>query len=130
MAKTTKTTKKTAVKKAQAPKAPAKKKPTAKKSAPKKVSAKKAPVKKTTAKKTVAKKKIPATKHAQKTTATRPTGRTIRQISADERRQMISEAAYLRGEAQGFLSDEREDWILAEAEIDARLQKAAIKVIG
>jgi hypothetical protein len=39
---------------------------------------------------------------------------------------MICEAAYLRAEAQGFLSDDREDWLLAEAEIDARLVKAGV----
>ena len=43
---------------------------------------------------------------------------------------MIAEAAYLRGEAQGFLSDEHEDWLLAEAEIDTVLKKARIEVTG
>jgi hypothetical protein len=28
----------------------------------------------------------------------------------------------------GFLTDEGEDWLLAEAEVDARLAKAGIKV--
>ena len=44
-----------------------------------------------------------------------------RQISSDERRGMIAEAAYIRGESMGFLSDEQEDWLLAEAEVDSLL---------
>jgi hypothetical protein len=50
------------------------------------------------------------------------TGATVhRQISSAERRRMIAEAAYIRGESQGFLSDEQEDWLLAEAEVDSLL---------
>ena len=48
-----------------------------------------------------------------------------RKVSADERRRMIAEAAYFRAERRGF-SDGRslEDWIEAEAEVDARLTSA------
>ena len=99
-----KTTKKTATKK------------TAAKAAPSTTAAvkKKTAAKKTTVKKTVSKKE--------------PAERRI--ITADERRQLIAEAAYLRGESQGFLSDEREDWLLAEAEVNVRLLRAKINVIG
>jgi hypothetical protein len=43
-------------------------------------------------------------------------------VSADVRRQMIAEAAYLRSEQRGFAPGfEAEDWLLAEAEVDALL---------
>jgi hypothetical protein len=47
------------------------------------------------------------------------------EISADLRRGMIAEAAYLRAERRGFTGGaekEKEDWILAEAEVDALLE--------
>lgn len=47
------------------------------------------------------------------------------EISADERRGMIAEAAYLRAERRGFSGGpdkEREDWLLAELEVDALLK--------
>lgn len=47
------------------------------------------------------------------------------QISEDVRRSMIAEAAYLRAERRGFTGGhekEREDWLLAEAEVDALLK--------
>jgi Protein of unknown function (DUF2934) len=47
------------------------------------------------------------------------------EISEDVRRGMIAEAAYLRAERRGFSGGhekEREDWIAAEAEVDALLQ--------
>ena len=64
------------------------------------------------------------------TTTAIPAVRTpeIRRISAADRRQMVAEAAYLRGESKGFLSDEREDWLIAETEVDAMLAKANIQV--
>ena len=49
-------------------------------------------------------------------------------ISVGERRQMIAEAAYLRGESQGFRSDECEDWLYAEAQVDALLVRSKISV--
>jgi hypothetical protein len=43
-------------------------------------------------------------------------------ISADERRQWIAEAAYLRAEARGFVGgDTTRDWLEAESEVDARI---------
>jgi hypothetical protein len=44
-------------------------------------------------------------------------------ISEDVRRGMIAEAAYLRAERRGFASGyEEEDWLAAEAEVDALLK--------
>jgi hypothetical protein len=47
------------------------------------------------------------------------------EISEDLRRGMIAEAAYLRAERRGFTGGhekEREDWVAAEAEVDALLK--------
>jgi hypothetical protein len=47
------------------------------------------------------------------------------EISEDVRRGMIAEAAYLRAERRGFTGGhekEREDWVAAEAEVDALLK--------
>ncbi len=47
------------------------------------------------------------------------------QISQDVRRGMIAEAAYLRAERRGFAGGpdkEKEDWLMAEAEVDALLK--------
>jgi hypothetical protein len=41
---------------------------------------------------------------------------------------MIAEAAYLRAESQGFASDEHEDWLWAEAEVDGMLMKTEVTV--
>ncbi len=49
------------------------------------------------------------------------------EISDDARRAMIAESAYLRAERRGFTGGpekEREDWLMAEAEVDALLQAA------
>ncbi|HEX3845683.1 MAG TPA: DUF2934 domain-containing protein [Steroidobacteraceae bacterium] len=44
-------------------------------------------------------------------------------VSADTRRAMIAQAAYLRAERRGFTSGgEEEDWLAAEAEVDALLR--------
>jgi hypothetical protein len=45
-------------------------------------------------------------------------------IDAEERRQMIAEAAYFRAERRGFNGgDSVRDWCEAEAEVDARLRQ-------
>jgi hypothetical protein len=45
------------------------------------------------------------------------------EISADARRGMIAEAAYLRAEARGFAPGyELDDWIAAESEVDSLLE--------
>lgn len=44
-------------------------------------------------------------------------------ISEDVRRRMVAEGAYLRAERRGFASGrEEEDWLAAEAEVDALLE--------
>jgi hypothetical protein len=43
------------------------------------------------------------------------------QVSAEERYQMIQEAAYFQAEKEGFDCDPWKCWLAAEAEIDARL---------
>ena len=44
-------------------------------------------------------------------------------VSADARRAMIEQAAYLRAERRGFTAGgEVEDWLAAEAEVDALLK--------
>jgi len=56
---------------------------------------------------------------------TAPATRTPIEISEDVRRGMIAEAAYLRAERRGFSGgpeQEREDWLAAEAAVDALLQ--------
>jgi hypothetical protein len=108
------------------------KKATAKKTAAKKTASKKGGTNKGTAKKAATKKKAavkkatPKKKAVRKKTAAKGGGTAVRRITAGERHQMIAEAAYLRGEAQGFCSDEREDWLLAEAEVDMLLAKANV----
>jgi hypothetical protein len=47
-------------------------------------------------------------------------------VSEDARRAMIAEAAYLRAERRGFATgNEEEDWLAAEAEVDALLRAGA-----
>ena len=49
-----------------------------------------------------------------------PAGSTV---SGDARRAMVAQAAYLRAERRGFAGgDEVEDWLAAEAEVDALLR--------
>ena len=44
-------------------------------------------------------------------------------VSAEDRRAMIAEAAYLRSERRGFAPGyETEDWLTAEVEVDALLK--------
>jgi hypothetical protein len=46
-------------------------------------------------------------------------------VSAETRRRMIAERAYLRAERRGFAPGrEAEDWLAAEAEIDSLLRAA------
>lgn len=85
-----------------------------------------APTEKTAAKKSIATKTVVKKAAPGKKVAT---GAVVhRQISGAERRGMIAEAAYLRGESQGFYSDEQEDWLVAEAEVDSLLIRADVIV--
>ncbi len=48
-------------------------------------------------------------------------------VSADVRRGMIAEAAYLRAERRGFApGHEDEDWLAAEKEVDAQLASGRV----
>ena len=48
-------------------------------------------------------------------------------VSADLRRGMIAEAAYLRAERRGFApGHEEEDWLAAEKEVDAQLASGRV----
>jgi len=47
-----------------------------------------------------------------------------RQVSAEERYRMIQEAAYFRAEKEGFHGDPWKCWLVAEAEVDARLAES------
>jgi Protein of unknown function (DUF2934) len=65
----------------------------------------------------------PRAPRAKKVTA--PATLALIEISEEVRRRMIAEAAYLRAERRGFSGGqdkEREDWLLAEAEVDALLK--------
>ncbi len=76
----------------------------------------------TTAQKSAASRKAKAPR-AKPVTA--PATLTRIEISEDVRRGMIAEAAYLRAERRGFTGGpekEREDWLAAEAAVDALLQ--------
>jgi Protein of unknown function (DUF2934) len=77
---------------------------------------------------TTAKEPSPSTrtrKRAQpKQTAVPPPGVTV---SADVRRGMIAEAAYLRAERRGFApGHEEEDWLAAETEVDVQLASGQV----
>ena len=98
------TKKKTVAKKAAAPKKAATKKKATPKTVAKPAATKKAVVKKAVVKKAVAKKPAKIAKPI---------------ISMHQRYQYIAEAAYYRAEARGFSGDSANDWIDAEAEIDA-----------
>ena len=103
---------------------------TSKDAVTKAVAAKKASAPKKATSNAVGKKKAAAKKSVtKKPAADKSAPKAAQRILASERHQMIAEAAYLRAEAQGFASDQHEDWLMAEAEVDARLAKAGRKVI-
>jgi len=112
--KTEAVTKKTAVHKADA------EAPTTKKTIAKKTSAGSAPA----AKKTVTKKTVPS---APRPLEDRPvTLQRVAKVSEAERQQMIADAAYYRAERRNFAPGyEHEDWLAAEAEVDAILRERA-----
>ena len=69
--------------------------------------------------------KTPPDRKPRAKKAAAPTVPASIEISADVRRGMIAEAAYLRAERRGFTGgheQEREDWLAAEAEVDALLK--------
>jgi hypothetical protein len=68
----------------------------------------------------VAAKKATARKKATPRAAAKKAG-LEKQISLEERFRLIQEAAYLKAEKEGFNCDQSECWLIAEAEVDARL---------
>jgi hypothetical protein len=72
----------------------------------------------------------PAAKKAapRKTTGGRPSQPTVAVatfVDPERRAALIAEAAYFRAEKRGFVpGHEREDWLAAEAEVDARLMRS------
>jgi Protein of unknown function (DUF2934) len=127
-----KTTKQTSAKTGESGAELAKMKATSRKVAAKKGSAESPQASKTATTKKAVTEKSATSKTAAGKAASRKkvaTGAVVhRQISSAERRRMIAEAAYLRSEAQGFQSDEQEDWLLAEAEVDNLLIRSDVIV--
>lgn len=115
MADSKKTSKKTSKKKVVAKK---------KAAVTKKAAVKKSPVsKKPVAKKAVSKKKV-----SKKKVVTKPSIKW--RITHEQRWQMISEAAYLLAEARGFIpGGEVGDWVTAEQQVDAMLEKDGVKYL-
>lgn len=69
--------------------------------------------------------KVAPRRRAPAATATAPAApaTTATTVSDDARRAMIAQAAYLRAERRGFTpGNEVEDWMAAEAEVDALLK--------
>lgn len=65
----------------------------------------------------------------RKRTAANKATEAPRCISVEERHRLIAERAYLMAEARGFRGgDPREDWLAAEAEIDARLLSEGVRI--
>jgi hypothetical protein len=110
--------------------AASKKSAVVKKSAMKKaaVAKKTAAKQSTSAKKVVAKKKTTAPKRAT-SSARGSRAAAARTLTRAERHALISEAAYLRSEANGFLGDPCADWLEAEREVDARLQATGTAIL-
>lgn len=51
--------------------------------------------------------------------------RPLRKVSGDERHQMIARAAYRYAERANFTTDPVQNWLLAEQEIDAQIERLA-----
>ena len=81
--------------------------------------AKKVAARKSAAPKAAAK-KVAARKSAAPRVAAKKAG-PEKQTSLEERFRLIQEAAYFKAEKEGFNCDPSECWLVAEAEIDARL---------
>ncbi|WP_170165443.1 DUF2934 domain-containing protein [Thiohalobacter thiocyanaticus] len=86
----------------------------------------------TTASKSTSRRKSPASSAKADKAAAKPSSRAASgkrsnktatpEITPEQRRHLIAEAAYLRAEARGFTpGDPVHDWLAAEQEIDARL---------
>ena len=69
-------------------------------------------------KKSTGRKKSATAKNADKGTAAEHAQE--HKINADERHRLIAETAYAIAERSGFQGDPIENWLLAEAEVDAQ----------
>lgn len=107
-------------------------KTTTKKTAARKTAAKKSATGKKVAKKKVAAKapaKAPAQKAAPTATTTATTTAPRRTVSVEERRHMIAEAAYRKAYERQFRNGSpQQDWLDAEAEVDARLADTGAEI--
>jgi len=65
-------------------------------------------------------KKAAARKNAAPSAVTKK-ARHAKRTSVEERHRLIQEAAYFMAEKEGFTRDPSECWLVAEAEVDARL---------
>lgn len=78
----------------------------------------------TTAKTTTKKTTTAAAKAAPKSAAKAPSRKSTGNVTPEQRYCMIAEAAYFRAESRGFEGgDPSQDWVEAEAQIDALLGK-------
>ncbi len=86
------------------------------------------PRRRTTTEKPETSKRTPRTPEAAKPASTRrrkPVQRAAA-ITPEERQALVARAAYLRAQARGFAPGyEVEDWLAAEAEVDAQLKRKA-----
>ena len=88
--------------------------------AKKKASPKKAAKKKTVTKKAATKKAVKKKSAKKKGAAAKSIKKPV--ITMQQRYEYIAEAAYYRAEARGFQGDSTQDWLDAEAEVDALYQ--------
>ncbi len=73
--------------------------------------------------KTAAKPAVRKTAPKKTSTTTTKATQKAATLSAEERRRLIAEAAYLRAEQRGFIGgDPVQDWMEAEADLDSRLR--------
>lgn len=70
----------------------------------------------------------PAAAASASKVVSKPSVKSSKLISAQERYHMIDEAAYYRAEKSGFQVDPHANWVAAEKEIDELLSKQNIKV--
>lgn len=82
------------------------------------------PAKKTAKKPAASKKKVPATKKVteKKAVSKKKPASKGKNVSAEQRYQMVAQAAYYIAERNGFAGDDTRYWLEAEAEIRQQLQ--------
>ena len=58
---------------------------------------------------------------AAKKTVVKKAAAAVKKVTPEERQKMVEQAAYFRAERHGFQVDPNENWLAAEAEVDAIL---------